>query len=1034
MVRFSSRLVAYPRSTLVAPALLTLAALAAVASCSAPDTDSAPTQPPSQAEGTSSEAAQSLSRLRADFGAETFRDGEAEELTATASALAPRFARAQADVALPREANADARVADQGSGVAVRFRLEGARAAVGSVASGLVVYPGAGPDGGDVVQRPTAAGTEDYVVIQRRPSAPELRYSFQPEQASGLRLVANTLELLDERSVPRLRVASPYLVDANQRRQEISLAVEGCAVDTGPAATWRRSHDAKPLASGSSCTLVVRWDGDVAYPIVVDPAWTTTASMAHARRRHTATLLADEAGVLIAGGVDSAGDPVAALELYDIANNVFVSAGASLAAARSGHTATLMTDGSVLFVGGVDATPSPLAQTEIFDPSTAQMVVGAASLAQARQRHVAVRLEDGKVLVAGGGTQVAELIAADGKSVAPAAGGLTDLRSGAVAALVPGSKKVLIAGGKNATAVVNTAEIFDPDAGTFTKLGPTMNTVRQSATITTVHKDDKDLLLIAGGDNGTLAFASADTFDPASQTFTQVSGPMVQFRTRHAAARLPSGQVVLFGGFAGDQHIDDPARLFGIDHESAEAYDPRTSSFITLKDELPIGLEEATATALPNHKILLVGGGSGPTAAQSEAYLTERQLGEACATADECVAGAACVAGKGANAGRSICCSSLCSGDCVSCFASDQGDGGAGDGYCGNLPKGTNVGTICLAQFASIIGRTCDENGNPSFDSSTAATECSPASCTGADGAGVCRTSCDPANPATCAVDGFCNSATQKCEKKGKAGESFACQNDTECLEGNCVDGFCCNTSCEGQCQACDVPDDNGTKGMCTVVVGAPHGERAACGGAGTPCEGRCDGKLQETCTYPGAETACGDQSCEGTTLTHESCGANGVCNSKQDSCGNYSCAEGGKACNETCTSDSDCNNDNDKLKLICVKDDPFGAASSEGQCVVVQAATCQDHTVFSNNQEPKDCSPYKCNDTACLTQCTSARDCVAPSVCDASGACVAPVAPSDVSAIGCSFSPDASSSGSRGLGVVALVGAAAVFLRRRRR
>src|SRR5262249_8720153 len=43
---------------------------------------------------------------------------------------------------------------------------------------------------------------------------------------------------------------------------------------------------------------------------------------------------------------------------------------------------------------------------------------------------------------------------------------------------------------------------------------------------------------------------------------------------------------------------------------------------------------------------------------------------------------------------------------------------------------------------------------------------------------------------------------------------------------GPCVDGYCCNTTCTGQCEACDV---SGQEGVCTPVVGAPHA-KPSCG------------------------------------------------------------------------------------------------------------------------------------------------------------------------------------------------------------
>lgn len=56
-----------------------------------------------------------------------------------------------------------------------------------------------------------------------------------------------------------------------------------------------------------------------------------------------------------------------------------------------------------------------------------------------------------------------------------------------------------------------------------------------------------------------------------------------------------------------------------------------------------------------------------------------------------------------------------------------------------------------------------------------------------------------------------------------------ACGDQGECKSGFCVDGVCCNSTCDGQCNACDVA---GSAGTCSPVIGAaPHGSRPQCAG-----------------------------------------------------------------------------------------------------------------------------------------------------------------------------------------------------------
>jgi hypothetical protein len=66
-----------------------------------------------------------------------------------------------------------------------------------------------------------------------------------------------------------------------------------------------------------------------------------------------------------------------------------------------GHTATLLTDGTVLVAGGVDRAGNAIATTQIFDPRRVSWTAGP-TLVQARQSGIAVTLADRRILLAGG--------------------------------------------------------------------------------------------------------------------------------------------------------------------------------------------------------------------------------------------------------------------------------------------------------------------------------------------------------------------------------------------------------------------------------------------------------------------------------------------------------------------------------------------------------------------------------------------------------------------------------------------------------
>jgi len=159
-----------------------------------------------------------------------------------------------------------------------------------------------------------------------------------------------------------------------------------------------------------------------------------------------------------------------------------------------------------------------------------------------------------------------------------------------------------------------------------------------------------------------------------------------------------------------------------------------------------------------------------------------------------------------------VCCDGTCAGDCNVCAAAL---GASADGTCTNA-----------AGYA----------GNSS---------CAPYLCTAAS----------PTCPGTCAGDGDCDGnsycdGTNSCVARKAQGD--ACSYAADCRGGttcnvcatgldNCVDGYCCDTTCDGTCQACDV---SGAEGTCTDVP------------TGTQDPGTCD-----------AATFCcqSDQSCDTT-------------------------------------------------------------------------------------------------------------------------------------------------------------------------
>ena len=136
---------------------------------------------------------------------------------------------------------------------------------------------------------------------------------------------------------------------------------------------------------------------------------------------------------------------------------------------------------------------------------------------------------------------------------APGATILNPERTAHAASLLA-SGKVLITGGANEGAILNSALLYDPALGTFTPTG-NMVMARSYHTSTLLNSGQ---VLITGGDlsDGKIS-KTAELYDPVTGTFKLVAKTMKIARDKHTANLLPDGKVLLVGGKSSD--IFDPA-------------------------------------------------------------------------------------------------------------------------------------------------------------------------------------------------------------------------------------------------------------------------------------------------------------------------------------------------------------------------------------------------------------------------------------------------------------------------------------------
>jgi Calx-beta domain/FG-GAP-like repeat/Galactose oxidase, central domain/IPT/TIG domain/Kelch motif len=339
---------------------------------------------------------------------------------------------------------------------------------------------------------------------------------------------------------------------------------------------------------------------------VYDPSmntWSAVDPLGHQRTKHTATLLPD-GRVLIAGGIDPQvggfgsrhlvpGSPVADVEVYDLsAPPAVVPLDVVLDdSLPGGSPAKLMGDGKVLL---------PLA-AQLWDPATGTRTATGAPLGPHFDGSTATLLVNGQVLLAGGfGTATAEVYN-PGTGLWTSAGSLAAPRSHHTATLLPDGR-VLVVGGRGASGPTAAVEVFQPSSGTWTAAAP-LSTPRTDHTATLLA--DGRVLVVGGAavlDGFTLDtfLGTAEIFDPSTGGWT-ATGALATTRARHAAVLLPNGEVLVLGG----THDGNPLEG-GL--TSAERYDPRTGTWTATGSLVVIDRIGAAAIGLPSGKILVVGG------------------------------------------------------------------------------------------------------------------------------------------------------------------------------------------------------------------------------------------------------------------------------------------------------------------------------------------------------------------------------------------------------------------------------------------
>lgn len=200
-----------------------------------------------------------------------------------------------------------------------------------------------------------------------------------------------------------------------------------------------------------------------------------------------------------------------------------------------------------------------------------------------------------------------------------AAGSMAEVRFGETATLLP-TGDVLVVGGRSDWGGHGfswaTAELFDPGTGTWTPTG-TLHQGRQGQAAVLLASGD---VLVAGGDGSgggpgaPSLLTTAELYNPGTGLWRE-TGPLTAGRSGATATLLPDGRVILIGGLS----ASGPAR-------SAELYDPATGTWARTTG-MSVGRQGHTATLLADGRVLVVGGGCCNQSARASAELFDPSTG-----------------------------------------------------------------------------------------------------------------------------------------------------------------------------------------------------------------------------------------------------------------------------------------------------------------------------------------------------------------------------------------------------------------------
>jgi hypothetical protein len=159
--------------------------------------------------------------------------------------------------------------------------------------------------------------------------------------------------------------------------------------------------------------------------------------------------------------------------------------------------------------------------------------------------------------------------------------------------------RLLLVGGQESGAAINTA--FFQNAQSDVKTEASGALVHPCAFHSATLLPNGSVLIFGGTGDGSSALAQAELFDPAKQSFADISTSGLTARFHHTATLLTDGRVLIAGGLDGKGNL--VSRI--------ELWDYRTGQSITLAVSLKTPRSGHQATLLADGTVLLWGGQDG---------------------------------------------------------------------------------------------------------------------------------------------------------------------------------------------------------------------------------------------------------------------------------------------------------------------------------------------------------------------------------------------------------------------------------------